>query len=279
MAPVRRLQDDEDTSRDPGLELELLEFPAAVVCATCGAGDCPGCHDERVTGHSGVVVFVPWERAGGVFARFWATTRASTDGADAFFFGLPDGPVGAALSYALVAEVAAVGSSLAVCFAAGAALVWALFPAWAALLASETATRLACARVFVVMVTSFTWLLVSVHALHGWLLDRAASRAGAARATTRALRFGLYASGWDVMTSPLGALVTLVTAGPRAALGLTEHAIRTPGRATSAMLRGLYRLDGDAAARARGHAMRVTMVASVALVVVALGVSALALRA
>ncbi len=277
MATVRKLFEDEDDA--PAGELELLDFPAAVVCATCGAGDCPGCADERVTGHSGVVVFVPWERAGGVFARFWATTRASTDGAEAFFSGLPDGPLGTALSFALVAEVTAVGSSLGACFALGAAVAWAAFPAWAAYLWGESAARLAFARVFVVMVASFTWLLVAAHALHGWSLDRAAARAGAKRATSRALRFGLYAAGWDVATSPLGALVTLVSAGPRAVLGLTTHAFRTPGRATSAMLRGLYRLDGAVAAEARARAMRVTMAASVVLVLAALALSALALRA
>ena len=281
MATVRKLFEDEDDDAASIAEadVELLDFPAAVVCATCGAGDCPGCHDVRVTGHSGVVVFVPWERAGGFASRFWGTTRASTDGAEAFFSGLPDGPLGTAVSYALVAELAAVGSSLAVCFALGVGLAWALFPAWATFLLSAAQTQLALARVFVVMVASFTWLLVSVHALHGWLLDRAAGRAGAKRATTRALRFGLYAAGWDVVTSPLGALVTLVTAGPRAALGLREHAFRTPGRATSAMLRGLYRLDGEPAADVKRRAMRTTMVASVALVIVALALSALALRA
>lgn len=279
MAPVRKLFEDEDEAAVGEVELELLDFPAAVVCATCGSGDCPGCADERVTGHSGVVVFVPWERAGGFFGRFWATTRASTDGAEAFFSGLPDGPVGPALSFALVAELVAVGSSLGLCSALGVGVAWAALPAWASYLWSDSATRLAFARSLVVMVASFTWLLVGVHALHGWLLDRAAARTGARRATSRALRFGLYAAGWDVVTSPLGALVTLLIAGPRAALGLREHAFRTPGRATAAMLRGLYRLDGEPAAAVRARAMRATMAASVALVLVALALSALALRA
>ena len=277
MATVRKLfEDDVDEGE---VDLELIDFPAAVVCATCGAGDCPGCHDERVTGHSGVVVFVPWERAGGVLGRFWATTRASTDGAEAFFAGLPDGPLGTALSYALVAELVAVGSSLALCFAMGVTLLWVAFPAWATFLLHGPATQLALARVFVVMVTTFTALLVAAHALHGFELDRAAGKTGAKRALSRAVRFGLYAAGWDVVTSPIGALVTLLVSGPRAVASLPEHAFRTPGRATGAMLRGLYRLDGDRALQVRRAAMRTTMAASVVFILAALAIAAASARA
>src|SRR5258708_13806270 len=66
------------------------DVPAAVVCLTCGRGDCPGCHEER-TGASGVIAIVPWERPQLAWpSRFFATVQATTLGAEGFFRPLPD---------------------------------------------------------------------------------------------------------------------------------------------------------------------------------------------
>ena len=60
----------------------FFEIPAAVLCATCGQADCPGCTAASDT-ESGVVAIVPWERSGAVWTRLWATARATTQGAEA----------------------------------------------------------------------------------------------------------------------------------------------------------------------------------------------------
>jgi hypothetical protein len=89
---------------------------------------------------------------------------------------------------------------------------------------------------------------------HGAALDAGARRylPAAARPTRRrAVRFGLYACGWDLMSGPLGALMMLVTRGLRDAVALAELAMRVPGRASQAMLAGVYQLPPDHVARAR----------------------------
>jgi hypothetical protein len=62
------------------------------------------------------------------------------------------------------------------------------------------------------------------------------------------------------MTSPLGALMTLLSDGLRAALALGSAAMNVPGRATNALLRGIYHLDERGVVRARRRALWWTMV-------------------
>ena len=78
-AGVRRrsLRDDDPVD-------SFFDIPAAVLCATCGQADCPGCTAASET-ESGVVAIVPWERSGGMWTRLWATANATTQGAEAFF--------------------------------------------------------------------------------------------------------------------------------------------------------------------------------------------------
>jgi hypothetical protein len=95
-----------------------------------------------------------------------------------------------------------------------------------------------------VAVVGLTALLVGAHAVHGFALDLGARRAGVpTTSVTRALRFGLYAAGWDVVIGPVGFAVTLLREGPLAAFGLARHARRLPTRSSVAFLRGAYRLD------------------------------------
>src|SRR5689334_16149532 len=81
---VARPQADELRRDDEAID-SFFEVPAAVLCAYCGEGDCPGCAVAEEQG-SGVIAIVPWERPGaGVWPRLWATARATTHGAEAFF--------------------------------------------------------------------------------------------------------------------------------------------------------------------------------------------------
>jgi hypothetical protein len=78
------------------------------------------------------------------------------------------------------------------------------------------------------------------------------------------VRFGLYACGWDLMSGPLGGLVTLVTRGARDAIDILELTVKAPGLASKAFLQGVYQLSGDRLARAR----RTGTIATVLLVLV-----------
>lgn len=211
------------------------EVPAAVVCAHCGDADCPGCLNERT--QSGVVAIVPWERPGAApLARLWATARATTFDSERFFETLPDGPMVPALRFAVVSELLASGA-MALAAVVPIALI---APAWA--LHEMVHDTLTLVRFAVAGIPALAMLLVAAHAAHGWALDYGARRSGARPATSRALRFGLYAAGWDLVVGPLGAVVVAFQSGLGAAASILSLGVGLPGRSARAFLRGAYGL-------------------------------------
>jgi hypothetical protein len=232
---------------------DTVDVPAAVVCALCGDAECPGCANEP--SRSGVVAVVAWERPGApFFPRLWATARAATFDAERFFESLPDGPVAPALRFAAICELFAATAVL---------LAWGAFfallaPFWVKELAARDGVLLA--RLAVLAVPSFAGLLVAAHAAHGWALGRGARRSG-----TRAVRFGLYAAGWDLVIGPIGAIVLAIKEGLRASSRVITIAIGLPTRGARAFLRGAYRLEG----RDADPAIRLSYVAATLATIIA----------
>jgi hypothetical protein len=253
-------------------ELVDSEVPAAVVCARCGQAECSGCLFEQM--RSGVMAIVPWERPGApLFMRLWSTARATARDPERFFESMPDGPLGPPLRFAVLCELIAT-SAMALTGVIPFAL---LAPGWVQHLALEASGP--AARLAVLGLPMLAVLLVVAHVVHGWALDRGARRSGARGATTRALRFGLYSAGWDLVVGPFGAVVLAMREGVSAALSLGGTSIGLPSRSARAFLRGSYGLDGEAAR----PAMRAGMLAAIAVsligavVVVAVTISALLL--
>jgi hypothetical protein len=248
------------------------DVPAAVVCTRCGASDCAGCLDEDPG--SGVVAVVPWERPGSpMLVRLWATARATTFDAERFFEMLPDGPLAPAFRFALASELIATASM-------GLLLVTplaVLAPAWLA--HALVAHGGALARMVVAGIPALAALLVAAHVAHGWALDRGARRSGARGTTTRAVRFGLYAAGWDLVIGPLGAIVVGLKEGLRPAISVAVVGIGLPGRSARAFLRGCYKLEGASAQPAlrASYAAAVVATAVGASAVVAALIAALSL--
>lgn len=253
LAAARHSQISVDAERDEAPSSELFEVPAAVVCAFCGAPDCAGCvgADEPTQG-SGVVAIIPWERpVGGLGSRFWQTAKLATLESQAFFMALPDGSVGAALVFALLAELLAV-SSVALTIGA---VALAVVPGLPLALVEDHALRQWVVRSVAWGVPALSLGMVGLHALHGVSLDRAALRAGSTRTARRGLRLGLYACAWDFITLPLGWFSLLVESGIGAAVRALPLALNVPGRASGAYLRGFHRLDDAAARRASRSAV------------------------
>lgn len=247
--------------RDPNLERSLEEWldsdgsgdllediPAAVVCVRCGDPDCLGCEESDLS-RSGIVSIVAWERpATPMLSRLWSTARSSTRDAEAFFELLPDGPLAPALRFAATCELLASGAAF-LGFLAVAAVV---APEWLKHVALDPAARSMAFRVLVLGLPAFAGLLVVAHAAHGLSIDAGARKQGARPARTRALRFGLYACGWDLVMGPIGAVVVAIKEGLGASLNLASALSGLPTRATNAFLRGCYRLEGDRAKKALG---------------------------
>jgi len=237
---VRSARNAATKARAESDELVDSEVPAAVVCAQCGESDCPGCQFE--TTRSGVVAVVPWERPGApALTRLWATARATTFDCERFFESLPDGPIAPALRFAVASELIA---STAMGLLAMVPLTI-LAPGWVKHLVVDEGLTLA--RLVGAGIPGLAALLVAAHVAHGWALDRGARRSGARGATSRAVRFGLYAAGWDLVVGPLGAVVVAIKEGAKAALSIAGLGVGLPGRSARAFLRGCYRLDGAAA--------------------------------
>jgi hypothetical protein len=226
---------------------ELLDVPATVLCAFCGDPDCGGCANDL--SRSGIVSVVAWERPGvSGLSRLWSTARSTTRDVEGFFELLPDGPLIHALRFALICELLA-SSALVLTFISLAAVV---APSFVRDLVLDPGSRAIAVRLVFVGLPAFAGLLVLAHAVHGLSIHVGAARVGSRGSRSRALRFGLYACGWDLVMGPIGFVVVALKEGLRAALDLGGALSGLPTRATIAFLRGCYRLDGAAARRALG---------------------------
>ncbi|MFO0755639.1 MAG: hypothetical protein U0359_04075 [Byssovorax sp.] len=239
-APPRRVVGDDDP-------VDAFDVPAAILCACCGQADCLGCRAATDT-ESGVLAIIPWERsADGTWSRLWATANATTRGAESFFAVLPDGEIPAAMRFAVLAELLAVGSMVALLLPLAALAL----PTVAVTLLRDGALALLVLRWVAVGVPALALWMVLAHVTHGAALDAGARRQGAPPQRRRAVRYGLYACGWDLMSGPIGFLGTLFTKGVRAAFGLVDLSITAPAKAATALLQGIYRLPPDQVIRAR----------------------------
>jgi len=258
MAAARRRLQSGEFVREPSLEerldraafereskSDLLDVPATVVCARCGAAECLGCEGEL--SRSGIVSLVAWERAEvPALTRLWSTARSATRDAEAFFELLPDGPLLPALRFAALAELFATG----ILVLAFSVLLTLLAPDVVKGLLLDPYARGKIVRFLVVGWPAFAMLAVVAHAAHGLSIDLGARRQGGKSARTRALRFGLYACGWDLVMGPIGATVVALKEGLGASLRLPRDLAGLPTRCTLAFLRGAHRLEGERAQRA-----------------------------
>ena len=232
---------DQREPRD-GLDLDV---PAAVVCARCGSADCAGCEDDDM--RSGVIAIIAWERRDApMLRRLWQTARATTRDPRAFFEALPDGPFVPALGFAVTSELVAVTAMVL----AIAPLIGAVAPLSAKAMVLDPSLRSLALRVLVGGIPALAALLVLAHAAHGLALDIGARRSGACPARLRALRFGLYAAGWDLVLGPVGVVVLAFKEGVGSVVGLARIGSGLPTRSARAFLRGAYGLYGQDADRA-----------------------------
>lgn len=236
----RASQSDRDSS-------DLLDVPATVVCAFCGDADCPGCEESGALSRSGVVSVVAWERPHQpMLSRLWSTARSTTRDAEGFFELMPDGPLMPALRFAAICELIATSTVLV-----GVILVAALAaPEWLSHVVRDPNARSIALRGLLLGLPSFATLLVLAHAAHGLSIDVGGVRSGAKSARSRALRFGLYACGWDLVMGPIGLIGVALKEGLHASAQLPSSLSGLGTRATTAFLRGCYRLDGERAKRA-----------------------------
>ena len=223
--------------------LDRVDVPATVVCARCGSSDCTGC--SAGAERSGFIAVIAWERGDApMLRRLWQTARATTRDPERFFEALPEGPIAPALRFAAISELLAASAMIAILLA----LLACIAPSFISYLATDPTARSIALRALVASVPSLAILLVVAHVAHGVALDLGAPAELRTRARrAHALRFGLYASGWDVVLGPIGAVIVTAQDGLKGLLELTRIAGSLPGVSARAFLKGAYGLQGEQA--------------------------------
>jgi len=135
--------------------------------------------------------------------------------------------VGKALLFALLSESLALGGTGLLWLT----LPWLLLPGLLLRLAREPWAWALSAAVH----ASLVLFLLVAHAAWGLALELGVRAAGDRADLSLGLRFGLYACGWDLITSPLGVLYLLRRASRRStALAPLRDALRAPVPALNA---------------------------------------------
>lgn len=254
---------------------DTAEVPATVVCARCGSPDCLGCEaPDEVTHPSGVIAIIPWERPiGSAWSRLWSTALAVTLRAEAFFGPISKGDIASPLRFSIACELIAVSSV----FLTLAATVFAIIPGLTIDMMSDPSARSLVIKIVLLAIPGLTSLLVVGHLLWAWSLDFGARRAGARSHRSQALRFGMYTTGLDLMSSPIGLLHALITQGSFTASRMLPAAIETPAVAARALLRHVYHLADQPAARARRFSTIVVWISAPLMVLTLMTALALAI--
>jgi hypothetical protein len=230
--------------------------PPVSMCVRCGMNTCSGCVPEAAPVRSAL----PWEDSRSHWlVRLWQTALASAVEPERVFGELTPGRVAPALGFAVLAEALALGS-LALLGAGG---VWLGLPDLARQIVRHPEAIAAVLALFVASVL----LMLLLHLLWGISLDLGGAFGSGRVSVRRGARFGLYACGWDLMTSPVGLVCSLLVGGPARGLAPVGAAARAPRPAQRAYLEGCRGFD----AAARRRAVRLA-IAVVGAAVLALGV-------
>lgn len=258
---MRKSADDSSSrweeSSDSG-PLSDSEIPPAIACAHCGLSSCEGC--LPVAPPATPASTLDWERGeAGHFQRLWLTSRATAFDGSVVFRDIAQSEklevpprLGPALAYAWNAEFWAVLSWT---------LPWAfgfylLFPR---LSQHMLTTPLIVGVGFAILLFLVSGVVV-IHLWWGLAVEWGVSRTGTAPAWRSGLRFGLYACGWDLLTSPASVLVHLVRLGPEDALASVKAGARVPRIAVQAYLKEGRALPEAARKRALWIAVWVTSI-------------------
>jgi len=236
-------------------EADELDVPPAIACAACGRQDCMGtCAVVRLTPTD-----LPWENDESTWvARLWRTAEMTALEPDFVFGRLARGRLGAAFGFALVCESLALASLGAVASVAFGVL-------WPEPFVDGLRSPFVWTMVLAAWVVTTVGMLL-IHVLWGACMEFGAKLAGVEADHQRGFRFGMYSTGWDLLTSPAGIALSLVFRGWSSFVEPLRVAARIPRKAVDAYLVDCRGFD----ARTRRRAMQVTVAAFAAMFVVGL---------
>lgn len=213
---------------------EEADIPPAIACAHCGRGTCEGCAPEPEPAQPPRLL--PWESdQGGVYRRLVETAELTACLPEAAFGKLGRGSMTRAWGFAFLCEIWAVGSFSVV----WGTIFYSVFPLIAARMATSASVLLLATSILFTLVV----FVVLVHALWGLWLEWGIARSGRAPDWNLGLRFGLYACGWDFLTSPAGYLSQVNRHGYKRGWAGVRAGARAPRPSLNAYLDGCRNLS------------------------------------
>ncbi len=224
-------------------DADELEVPPMVACSRCGRADCPGCSPRGYEPRDGVL---PWETTDGSwFERIYRTAEMSALEPERVFGKMNGDELMRALAFGLSCEALAL-SSLGVAYTT---VSYLLFPAFT----REFLSSMFAWKIMGVLAVGALSVMMGVHVLWGFCMEMGARLMGARMDQRRGFTFGMYSTGWDLLTSPVGAALSLRFRG-KGFLAPVMAATRVPRRAVDAYLDECRGFD----ARERKGAVRFT---------------------
>ena len=109
-------------------------------------------------------------------------------------------------------------------------------------------------------------LMVLLHVLWGLCIELGVATTGGRARFAQGLRFGLYACGWDLVTSPAGLVGSLISRGFTGAWRPVIQAARVPRAALRAYVHDYRKLDPNA--QRRGIQLSITVLGGLCLSIV-----------
>lgn len=227
------------------------DVPPVVACASCGSAACDG-RCTTVPPKEAKEALLPWESGDSpALYSLFETARATAVAPEHSFGRLAQGSLKQAFWFAFLCELLALFSLFAVGVGGAALLFWRL--------AVQLLVDPRAWGVLLFALPLLSLIMVALHAIWGLVLERSVGGVGRSTDANRGLRFGLYACGWDLLTSPLGLFASVLAHGPEG-LWVPIAAARVPRRAMHSYLETCRGLTPTERAAALAHSARFALV-------------------
>jgi hypothetical protein len=242
------------SSRVGGLQSLHEDVPPAALCVVCGRIDCDGgCYFEA----DPLEDVIPWDRWRTLRA-LWQSCAQTAEPPDLWLERAIKGDVVKALAFALLVEVAAVGSYVLLGCVALVSLLAYFDVRWHGLGAAGLALG---------TTLGLGVFMVALHVVWAAFLEVLLRLRGVARQWNTLLVLACYSCGWDLITSPAGLVAAWYVSGRREAWRLLRGATSNP---TAACVYYLHRVRFVSA----HSATRLAFTAAVLAVLSGIGASA-----
>lgn len=246
------MKSEPPSSRVGGLQSLHEDVPPAAFCVVCGRIDCDGgCYFEN-DGLDDEVL--PWDRFR-TLRTFWQTCARTAEPPESWLDSAIHADTNRALGFAVLVELAAVGSYVVFAYAALAPILFYF---------DVPLDQVGGVWMPPLVTLGLGAFMVALHVVGAAFLEVLLRWRGAEPQWKTLLTFACYSCGWDLITSPGGLLVAWAVNGWREAWRLLRGATSNPTAACVHYLSHVRRVSPQAAGRLMFIAAVVAVVLGIA---------------